>query len=130
MGAGISVPAWLQSREVRRLIHTLHAERAAWQAKLDAERAERVAQLERRFVHRLTHQGLAYGFSSWLDWWLQRRRQRQLIAASIGRMRTPKLSAAMSHWYQEWQASLDDAATQAVQATVCLLYTSPSPRDS
>ena len=89
-------------------------EAAAREAKYKEERIEL---LRRQVARRMLNQGLAYGFSAWLEMWQSKRYAIARLQQVAGRLRSPELSMAFGFWstdYQEdKQARLADAAQAA-----------------
>eukprot|EP00966_Prymnesium_polylepis_P325277 7381257-Prymnesium_polylepis.1 len=64
-----------------------------------------MARLQDRAVRRLQWNGLAYSWSSWLDFHGERKREAQLLRSSAERLRRPLLVACFSGWKYDWEAA-------------------------
>merc|ERR1719162_1654346 len=47
--------------------------------------------------------GLTKGWQSWLDMYLERQANMRMLAAAAGRLARPALTAALTHWRDDWQ---------------------------
>jgi len=54
-------------------------------------------------VRRLSHLKMARGWTTWLTKYEDKIRLRRLLLASFGRLRRPRLSASLTHWWQDWE---------------------------
>ena len=82
------------------------------QEELDREREKRVQHLQQLGVRRLIQQGLARGWTTWVDGYRDLQRKRRLLAAAAGRLSKPKLVAAFVHWQHDWE--VEEAAKAAL----------------
>jgi len=72
----------------------------------EAERADRVEQLHRMAIRRISLQGLSRGFNGWLEGHLDQARLKRVLTRAAARMHLPKLAGA----FMEWLAVLDEEA--------------------
>jgi len=72
---------------------------------LAAEREKRVLHLQQIGVRRLFQQGLARGWSAWLDMYQERKRMRRVLQLSVARLSKPKLVSAFVHWHRDWEVT-------------------------
>ena len=72
---------------------------------LEAEKEKRIAHTQQMAAMRMGKQQLSKGWQSWLDGWLEQQRHKRMLAASAGRLMKPALSAALTHWRTDWQAT-------------------------
>ena len=72
----------------------------------EAERADRVEQLHRMAIRRMSLQGLSRGFNGWLEGHLDQARLKRVLTRAAARMHLPKLAGA----FMEWLAVLDEEA--------------------
>ena len=82
------------------------------QEELEREREKRVQHLQQLGVRRLIQQGLARGWTTWVDGYRDLQRKRRLLAAAAGRLSKPKLVAAFVHWQRDWE--VEEAAKAAL----------------
>jgi len=73
--------------------------------KLEEQKELRVAHVQQMAVRRLGKQQLSKGWQTWLDGWLEHQRHKRMLAAAAGRLMKPALSAALTHWRTDWQAT-------------------------
>ena len=71
---------------------------------LEAEKEKRVAHLQQMAVKRMMQAGLTKGWQTWLDMYLEHQRHQRMLASAAGRLMKPALSAALTHWRDDWQA--------------------------
>ena len=74
------------------------------QEELEREREKRVAHLQQLGVRRLMQQGLARGWTAWLDIYEDYVHKKRMLKAAAGRLAKPKLVAAFVHWQRDWVA--------------------------
>ena len=82
--------------------------------RLELEREKRVQHLQQIGVRRLIQQGLARGWSTWLDEHLETKRKKRLLQVAVGRLSRPKLVAAYFEWQSQWEAT--NAASEKKKA--------------
>ena len=82
--------------------------------KLEEEREKRVEHLAKVGIRRMFQHGLAKGWTTWHDSYLEKARQKRLLKASAGRLMKPRLAAAVTHWLRDWAA--ETAAAEAAEA--------------
>ena len=46
--------------------------------------------------------GLTKGWQTWLDMYLEHQRQKRMLAAAAGRTHAPALTAALTHWRDDF----------------------------
>ena len=68
----------------------------------EAAREARVAHLQQSAARRMMQAGLTKGWQTWLDMYLEHQRQKRMLAAAAGRLMRPALSAALTHWRDDW----------------------------
>ncbi|MGY8942398.1 MAG: hypothetical protein ACKVJH_10250, partial [Flavobacteriales bacterium] len=78
-----------------------HAKELAAQA--EAAHEARVAHLQQAAAKRMMQAGLTKGWQSWLDLYLERQASMRMLAAAAGRLARPALTAALTHWRDDWQ---------------------------
>ena len=61
---------------------------------LEAEKEKRVAHLQQMAARRMGQQGLAAGWSTWQDQYLEAARQKRMLAAAGARLQRPALVAS------------------------------------
>ena len=71
---------------------------------LEAEKEKRIAHLTQMAVKRMLKAGLTKGWQTWLDMYLEHQRHKRMLASAAGRLMKPALSAALTHWRDDWQA--------------------------
>ena len=71
---------------------------------LEKEKEKRIEALGSQGLKRMLNQKLAMGWTAWHSQWAEARRQERLMKQSAARLTKPRLTAAMSHWRQEWEA--------------------------
>ena len=93
---------------------------------LSADELERVRseQVLRKAAARIHHAKTSSAFEAWSDYTSTLKRMRYVTRRVIGRMQQGMLAGAYVGWseYVSWSVRS--------KGIVCLLYTSPSPRDS
>ena len=72
------------------------------EAMLEAEREKRVAHLQGIGVRRLMQQGIARGWSAWIDMYEDINHKKRLLKAAAARLTKPKLVHAFAHWQNDW----------------------------
>ena len=71
-------------------------------------REQRVEQLHRMAMRRISKQGISRGFNRWLEGYLAKRRSLQLLNRAGARLTKPKLADAFIEWWTVHQEELDD----------------------
>ena len=66
------------------------------QAEKDKE--GRVEHLGQKALKRIANQGIMRGWTAWSEQYLEKARQKRMIAAAGARLTRPALAAAVSHW--------------------------------
>ena len=82
------------------------------QEQLAAEREKRVAHLQQLGVRRLMQQGLARGWTAWLDIYLDYQHKKRMLKTAASRLAKPKLVASFVHWQRDWEAEEAGKAKQ------------------
>ena len=89
----------------------------ALEAKLEAERERRIAHVQQIAVRRIGQLALGRGWSAWHEQWELERRTQQRLRTVGGRLMRPKLSAAVSHWRRDWEATVLEAERAASESS-------------
>jgi hypothetical protein len=72
---------------------------------LEAEKEKRIAHTQQMAAMRMGKQQLSKGWQTWLGGWLEQQRHKRMLAGAAGRLMKPALSAALTHWRADWQAT-------------------------
>ena len=83
------------------------------QEQLAAEREKRVAHLQQLGVRRLMQQGLARGWTAWLDIYLDYQHKKRMLKTAASRLSKPKLVASFVKWQRDWEAEEAAKATMS-----------------
>jgi hypothetical protein len=62
------------------------------------QKEARVEQLAQKATKRILNQGIMRGWTAWSEQYLEKARQKRMIAAAGARLTRPALAAAVSHW--------------------------------
>ena len=82
--------------------------------KLEAEKEKRVAHLQQLGVRRLCQQGLARGWTAWVDVYESQQRKKRLHMTAGARMAKPKMVPAFTHWLHDWEANAKKSVAMSV----------------
>jgi len=85
-------------------------------AREEQERLERVEHLKAAAMRRLGQQGIAKGWTTWVEKFEARRRNEQMMRAAGARLLRPKLTASFAHWRHGWEAAMRLAQEKATRA--------------
>ena len=91
------------------------AERQRLQQQIEREREERVKGLADVSLKRIRQQGMARGWSAWVEVWREDREQRRLLRTAAARLMRPQLAACVTLWKRDWQEEV--RRTQATSAS-------------
>ncbi len=67
-------------------------------------RQQRVVGLRHAALKRFLHPELGRGWYSWACYACEAAYRKRLVAAAVGRWRTPALAACLVHWRDDWEA--------------------------
>ena len=98
------------------------------QEELEREKEKRVAHLQQLGVRRLMQQGIARGWSAWLDVYLDYQHKKRMLQTAASRLAKPKLVASFLHWQRDWERETQaqllaeaDAKREAAEAEAAAL---------
>ena len=86
--------------------------------KLEAEKEKRVLHLQQLGIRRLTQQGIARGWTAWLEGYLEYRRKANVLRHAGARLARPKFIAAFVHWQRDWEADMVAKATMTAEERI------------
>jgi hypothetical protein len=68
----------------------------------EAEREKRIAHVQQKAAKRMMQAGLTKGWQTWMDMYREDQRQKRMLAAAAGRLARPALTAALTHWREDF----------------------------
>ena len=85
--------------------------------KLESERQERIAIVQKRAISRVFNKALTAAWTTWFDKYEARRYERGVLLQAANRLTKPKLSAAYSHWFKDFDLTLQAQAQKAAASS-------------